>query len=325
MGRCAVIVAAFVGIVGAIGSAQAQVYPSRPITIIVPFAAGGPSDTITRILGEHMRGSLGQPIIVDNVVGAGGTIGVGRAARAKPDGYTAVTGNWGSFVVTGAMYTLPYDLQRDFAPVSLFVTEPLLVCARKALAAKDLRELIEWLKANPDKATMGTSGIDGPSHIAGALFQQMTATRFTLVPYRGAGPAVQDLVAGQLDFGVYGPAAVLPHARAGAIKCYAVTAPKRMTSAVDYPTVDEAGLPGFHLSVWHGVWVPQGTPNDVIAKLNSALVAAVADATVSQRLRDIGQEIWPREQQTPEGLAAYQKAEIEKWWPIIKAAGIRAE
>jgi tripartite-type tricarboxylate transporter receptor subunit TctC len=305
--------------------AHAQGYPSKPITAIVPYAAGGPTDTFTRILGEHMRGTLGQPIIAENVLGAGGSIGVGRVARAAPDGHTIVFGNWGSFVIIGAMYTLGYDLQKDFEPVTPVVTEPLLICAKKGNPAKDLRELLGWLRANADKVSMGTSGVGGPSHMAGVLFQQMTGIRFQFVPYRGAAPATQALVAGQLDFGVYGPAAVLPHARSGAVQCYAVSAPTRMAAAPEYPSVDEAGLPGFHASVWHGLWVPKGTPKEIIARLNVAVVSALADRAVQQRLRDLGQEFWPPEQQTPAVLAAFHKAEIDKWWPIIKAAGIKAE
>jgi tripartite-type tricarboxylate transporter receptor subunit TctC len=305
--------------------AAAQDFPTRPMTSIVPFAAGGPTDIITRLTAEHMRGTLGQPIIVENVVGAGGTIGVGRVARAAPDGHTMVLGNWGSFAVTGAIYTLPYDLRTDFEPIAPVATEPLLVCAKQSAPPKNLRELLDWVKANDDKLSMATSGIGGPSHMAGVVFQQMTGTRFQMVPYRGAAPATQALVAGQHDFGVYGPAAVLPLARSGAIKCHAVTAARRLTAAPEYPTVDEAGLPGLHLSVWHGYWVPKNTPQPIVAKLNAAVVAALADASVVQRLRDLGQEFWPREQQTPAVLAAFHRAEIERWWPIVKAAGIKPQ
>jgi tripartite-type tricarboxylate transporter receptor subunit TctC len=305
--------------------AAAQDFPTRPMTSIVPFAAGGPTDIITRLTAEHMRGTLGQPIIVENVVGAGGTIGVGRVARAAPDGHTMVLGNWGSFAVTGAIYTLPYDLRTDFEPIAPVATEPLLVCAKQSAPPKNLRELLDWVKANDDKLSMATSGIGGPSHMAGVVFQQMTGTRFQMVPYRGAAPATQALVAGQHDFGVYGPAAVLPLARAGTIKCHAVTAARRLTAAPEYPTVDEAGLPGLHLSVWHGYWVPKNTPQPIVAKLNAAVVAALADVSVVQRLRDLGQEFWPREQQTPAVLAAFHRAEIERWWPIVKAAGIKPQ
>ena len=308
-----------------IATALTQTYPSRPITAIVPYAAGGPTDIITRVTAEHMRSTLGQPIIVENVVGAGGTIGVGRVARAAPDGYTIILGNWGSFAVTGAIYTLPYDLRTDFEPISLVATEPLLICAKQSAPPKDLRELLAWVKANDDKLSTGTSGVGGPSHVAGVVFQQMTGTRFQMVPYRGAAPATQALVAGQHDFGIYGPAAILPHARSGTVKCYAVTAARRLTIAPEYPSVDEAGLPGMYLSVWHGYWVPKGTPKETIARLNAAIVAALADQAVIKRLHDLGQEFWPREQQTPETLAAFHKAEIERWWPIIKTAGIKVD
>jgi tripartite-type tricarboxylate transporter receptor subunit TctC len=230
-------------------SAWAQTYPSRPITMIVPYAAGGPTDTIARILSERMRISLGQPIIVENVVGAGGTIGVGRVARASPDGHTVAIGNWGSFVTTGAMYSLPYDLLRDFDPISLLPSEPLLVVSKPGVPANDLREFIAWLKANPDKATAATSGIGGPSHIAGILFQRLTGTHFQLVPYRGAGLAMQDLVAGQLDLMITGPSMALPQASAGKIRIYAVAAKTRSRLAPDIPSVDETGLPGLYVSV----------------------------------------------------------------------------
>ena len=304
---------------------DAQTYPSRPITFIVPFAAGGPTDTIARVLSDRLRGSLGQTIIIENVVGAGGTIGTGRVARASPDGYTAVVGNWGTFVVTGAMYSLQFDLQKDFEPVSLLPSEPLMITSKADFPAKDLKELIAWLKANPGKATAGASGIGGPSHLAGILFQQMTGTRFQIVPYRGAGPATQDLLAGQLDLMVVGSSMTLPAARTGRVRIYAVAAPVRSAVAPDIPSVDEAGLPGFYLSVWHGLWVPKGTPKEVVAKLNAAVGDALADPIVRERFANLGIDIPPREQQTPDALGALHKSEIDKWWPIIKASGIKAE
>jgi tripartite-type tricarboxylate transporter receptor subunit TctC len=305
--------------------AQAQAYPTRPITMIVPAPAGGPTDSITRILIEHMRSSLGQPIVIENGGGAGGTIAVGRAARANPDGYTLVVGNWGNFVVTGAIYSLAYDLQTAFEPISPWTTEPFIVVAKKTMAANNLRELVAWLKANSDKASIGTSGIGGPSHISGVIFQQLTGTRGQFVPYRGAAPAMQDLVAGQVDVMVAGASAVLLQKRADTTKTYAVAANNRLKSAPDIPTADEAGLPNFHLSVWHGLFAPKGTPKGIIDKLNTATVSALSDPTVSRRLRDNGQDIYPPDQQTPQALATLQKVEIEKWWPIIKAAGIKAE
>ena len=308
-----------------IANAEGQTYPSKPITFIVPFAAGGPMDTIARVLSDRLRGSLGQTVIIENVAGAGGTIGTGRVARASPDGYTAVVGNWGTFVVTGAMYSLQFDLLKDFEPVSLLPSEPLMITSKADFPAKDLKELIGWLKANPDKATAGASGIGGPSHLAGILFQQMTGTRFQIVPYRGAGPATQDLLAGQLDLMIVGSSMTLPAARAGRVRIYAVAAPTRSTVAPDIPSVDEAGLPGFYLSVWHGLWVPKGTPKEVVAKLNAAVGDALADPIVRERFASLGIDVPPREQQTPDALAALHKSEIGKWWPIIKAAGIKAE
>jgi len=309
----------------AIASAQAQTYPSKPITIIVPFAAGGQSDALARVISDRMRVTLGQPIIIENIAGAGGTIGVARAARASPDGYTAVIGNWGSFVVSAAVYSLSYDVLRDFEPVALLATEPTVIVARKTLPANDLRELIAWLKNNPDKASVGASGVGGPSHIFGVFFQKETETRFQIVPYRGAGPAIQDLVAGQIDIMITGPTILLNLVRAGNIKAYAVTAKTRMAAAPDIPTVNEAGLPGFYLQVWHGVWVPKGTPKDVVGSLNTAIVDALADSAVRSRFADFAQDIFPREQQTPEALSAFHKAEIEKWWPVIREAGIKAQ
>jgi len=304
---------------GNIERAPAQVFPSHPITMIVPLAAGGPIDTIARIVAEGMQASLGQPVIIENVTGASGSLGVGRVARARPDGYTISLGYLGTHVFNGASYALPYDLVNDFEPVSLLVSNPLVIVARKTMPAKDLQELIAWLKANPGKASEGTTGPGGSSHVAGIYFQKETGTRFQLVPYRGAAPIMQDLLAGRIDLMFDFAADALPQIRFGTIKAYAVTAPNRLPAAPDVPTVDEAGLPGFYVSAWEGVWAPKGTPKEVIGKLNSAIVAALADPSVRQRLAELGQEIYPRDQQTPESLRALQLAEIKKWWPIIKA------
>jgi tripartite-type tricarboxylate transporter receptor subunit TctC len=315
---------AFFGI-AAVGAAPAEPYPSRPITMIVPLATGGSTDVIARIMAEGMRASLGQPVIVENVTGAGGTIGVGRAARAAPDGYTINLGQWGTNMANGAIYPLQYDIIGDFEPVALIANQPFLVDSRKTLPAKDLKELIAWLKANPDKATEGNSGLGTPSHVAGILLQNTLGIRWQMVPYRSAGLSMQDLVAGQIDILLDTPAVSLPQVSAGTIKAYAVTAKSRLAVAPDIPTVDEAGLPGFYFSFWHAIWVPKNTPKPVIAKLNAAVVTALADPTVRKRLTDIAQDIFPREQLTPEALGAFHRAEAEKWWPIIKAAGIKAE
>jgi tripartite-type tricarboxylate transporter receptor subunit TctC len=306
-----------------VSPATAQTYPSRPVTIVVPFPAGGSTDAIGRIVAERLRASLGQPIIIENVGGAGGSIGVGRVARASPDGHTVDIGQWDTHVANGATYTLSYDLQKDFEPVALISSNPLLILARKSMPADDLQGIIAWLKSNPDKGSQAvpTAG----SHVAGILFQKQTGTRFQLVPYRGGAPAMQDLVAGQIDMLIIQAAVALPQVRAGTIKAYAVTAKSRFAAAPTIPTVDEAGVPGLYISGWFALYAPRGTPRTVIHKLNAAVVDALADANVRSRLADLGQEIPPRDQQTPEALGAFTAAEIEKWWPIIKAANIKGE
>jgi tripartite-type tricarboxylate transporter receptor subunit TctC len=316
---------AFVIILGFAGSTAAQIYPSRPVTMVVPYPAGGPTDTIGRIMAEGLRASLGQPVIIENVGGASGSIGTGRVARAPADGYTLGLGLWPTHVVNGAVLALPYDVRNDFRPVSLMVTNPLLIVGRKSLPATNLKELLAWLRANPDRATAGTGGAGGASHVAGIYLQRETRTSFQFINYRGLGPAMQDLVAGQIDILIDYAANSLAQVRAGTIKAFAVTASVRLPSAPEIPTVDEAGLPGFYMSAWHAFFVPKGTPQDVVIRLNHATMDALADAAVQRRLMDLGQEIYPREQQTPEALAAFHKAEIEKWWPMLKAAGIKPE
>ena len=310
---------------GGIAAAPAQVYPSRPITMVVPFAAGGPVDTVARILSEPMRATLGQSIIVENVTGAAGSIGVGRVARAAPDGYTLSIGHWSTHVVNGAIYPLPYDLLRDLEPIVLLPSNPMIVVSKSAVPAKNLNEFVGWIKANEGKVSAGTAGAGSATHIAGVYFQNVTGTRFQFVPYRGTGPALQDLVAGQIDFIVDQASNSLQHVRDGKIRAYAVTASARLPSAPDIPTVAEAGLPSLDISVWYGLWAPKGTPKDIIAKLNAAAVQALSEPTVRQRFAELGLDMPPRDRLTPEALAAYQKAEIEKWWPVIRGANIKTE
>ena len=305
--------------------AWGQTYPSRPITVVVGYAAGGPTDTIARIVTERMKLSLGQPIVVENVTGASGSIGTGRVARATPDGYTLSIGDVSTHAFNGAIYALQYDLLKDFEPVALLPRNPQLILAKSAIPARNLGELIGWLKANQDKASQATGGTGSPSHVFGVYFQNAIATRLQLVPYRGAAPAMQDLVAGQVDTMLNQASNALPFAREGKIKAFAVTSKARWDAAPDIPTVDEAGLSGFYTSVWRGLWAPKGTPKNVIAKLSAAAMETLADPTMQQRLAQMGEEIPPREQQMPEALAAFQKAEIEKWWPIIKAANIKPD
>jgi tripartite-type tricarboxylate transporter receptor subunit TctC len=307
-----------------VAQSAAQDYPSRPITLIVPFPAGGSTDAIGRVLGEGLRGRLGQTIVVENIGGASGNIGVGRVARATPDGYTLVLGSWPTHVLNAAIFTLPYDPLTDFEPVSLVSTQPLFIVARKTMPANNLLEFIEWLKANPEKATQGTAGSGGASHVAGVFFQKASGTRFQFVPYRGAGPAMQDLASGQIDMMVDLAASSAPQVRAGNVKAFAVTSKTRSAAAPDVPTVDEAGLPGFYVESWHAVWAPKGTPKDVIEKLAESISQVLADPLVRQRLASVGQVIFPADQLNPAALSAYQKAEAQRWWPIIKAANIKA-
>jgi tripartite-type tricarboxylate transporter receptor subunit TctC len=309
----------------AAGPATCETYPSRPITMVLPFAAGGPTDTLMRIIGARMQVLLGQPVIIENVSGAAGTISLGRVARAASDGYTISVGPMNSHVLTGAIYRLPFDLLNDFEPVALLANNPSVIVSKKDVPARDLKELIAWVKANRDKVLVGTSGVGAATHLGGILFENLTDTRVQFVPFRGAGPAMQALVAGQIDLVFDQLSNSLPQLQAGTIKSYAVMAETRAIAAPDIPTVDEAGLPKLYLPVWNGMWAPKGTPKDIISKLNKAVVESLADTTVRQRLADIGQQIYPREQQTPEALGAYHKAEIEKWWPIVKAAGIKAD
>jgi len=305
--------------------ANAQAYPSRPITMIVPFPAGGGTDVVGRIVGERMRASLGQPLIVENVTGAAGSIGVGRVAKAVPDGYTVVVGIWNTHVVNGALYSLNYDVVKDFEPIALLTDTPLLIVAKKAIPANDLKGLIAWLKANPNNVTVGTAGIGSSEHIAGVSLQNATGTPLRFVPYRGSAPAMQDLIGGQIDLMIAPSTASLPLIRSGSIKAYAVTSKARLPAASDIPTVDEAGLPGLYFSVWISLWAPKGTSREIIAKLNAAAVEALADSNVRTRIAETGPLIVPPERQTIDALRALQRDEIAKWWPIVRAANIKGE
>ena len=302
--------------------ASAQAFPTRPITIVVPFPAGGSTDTISRIVGEPMRRSLGQPIVIENVSGADGSIGVGRVARARPDGYTISVGAMDTHVLNGAFYSLPYDVLNDLVPISPLVTAPAVLFARKTMPANDLNEFIAWLKANPNKASAGVVAL--AFRLITMFLQRETSTAFVLVPYRGAAPAVQDLAAGQIDL-LFATPDQLPQVRAGRIKAYAVTSDRRLTAAPDVPTFAEMGLAALSFPDWFGIFAPKGTPRNIIGKLNTAAVEALADPTVRSRFVELGFEIFPSERQTPEALGALVKADAEKWWPIIKEFGIKAE
>jgi len=306
--------------------AQAQAYPSRPIKLVVPFPAGGPTDVIARTVGERMRGALGQTVIIENTSGAAnGSVGIGRLARATPDGATIGIGHWSTNVVNGAIYNLNYDLINDLQPLGQITNNPLVMVGKNALAAKNLRELIAWMKQNPGRALLGTAGVGSPPHIAGAFFEKLTGTKLQYVHYRGGAPSLQGLLTGEIDLLIPQPPLVLSLVRDGKIRAYAVTADARMAAAPDIPAADEAGAPDFHVSVWHGIYAPKGTPKEIVARLNAAIVEALADPAVKTALGNMGQEIPPRELQTPEGFAAFQNGEVAKWWPIIKAAEIKAQ
>jgi tripartite-type tricarboxylate transporter receptor subunit TctC len=322
--RRALVSAVAVAIAAWSGNAHAEGFPTRPVTIIVPLAAGGPTDTLARIVADGMTRSLGQSVIVENVTGAAATIGVTKAVHASADGYTVSIGNWFTHVLNGATYSLSFDLLNDFTPVALLTDNPLLIVGRKGLPAKDLTQLIAWLKQNPDTAAEGTSGVGSASHVGGLLFQKLSTTQFRFIPYRGAAPAMQDLVAGRIDLMFDQVSSSLPYMRSGQIAAYAVTDKSRSPIAPDIPTVDEAGLPDFHLSIWHALWVPRGKPQDVVARLSAAAAAALASPTVRERLFALGHTVRPADQQTPVALSTFQRAEIEKWWPVVKAAGLKA-
>jgi tripartite-type tricarboxylate transporter receptor subunit TctC len=303
--------------------ASAQPFPARPITVTVPASAGGPTDTIARIVMARVQQILGQSIIIENVGGASGTIATGKVVRADPDGYSLIIGGVNHFVVNGAVYPLAYNLLSDFEPISMLATGPMLIMSRNSLPAKDLKELIAWLKANPDNVTFGTGGLASPPHISGLSLEGITGNKFQFVPFRGSAPALQNVLAGQLDIIIDQASSALAMAKSGGVRAYAVTSRTRLASAPEIPTADEAGLPGFYVSIWQAMWAPKGTPREIIAKVNAAVREALADPGVQKKLGDIGQELPSAEQQTPQGFGAYHKAETDKWTPIIKAANIK--
>jgi tripartite-type tricarboxylate transporter receptor subunit TctC len=306
-------------------TAAAEKFPAHPITVVVPFSAGGPSDAMMRILGERMKLSLGEAILVENTTGAAGSIGVGRVVHAAPDGYTLGFGHLGTHVANGAIYKLPYDLVSDLEPVVLLPSNPMIIVSKNAVPAKTLAELIAWLKSRPVPATAGTAGAGSGSHIAGLAFEHATGITLQYVPYRGTGPALNDLVAGQIDIIVDQLSNSINQVRAGTIRGYAVTDTKRSDQAPDIPTTDEAGLSGFQMTLWSGLWVPKGTPKEIVAKLNAAAVDALSDPQTRKQLENLGLQMPPPDQMTPEALGAWQKAEIEKWWPIIRAAHVSVD
>lgn len=303
----------------------AETWPAHPITIIVPFAAGGPSDAMARIIGERMKQSLGEVFLIENVTGAGGSLGVGRAVRSAPDGYTVSFGHLGTHVANGAIYKLGYDLVEDLEPVVLLPSNPMIIVSKNAVPAKSLKELLAWLKSRPQPPTAGTAGAGSGSHIAGLYFESVTGIKLQYVPYRGTGPALNDLVAGQIDIIVDQTSNSINQVRGGNIRAYAVTDSKRVENAQDIPTTDEAGLPGFHMTLWSGLWVPKGTPKEIVAKLNAAAVDALSDPAVQKQLENLGLQMPPKDQLTPEALGTWQKAEIAKWWPMIKAANVKVD
>jgi tripartite-type tricarboxylate transporter receptor subunit TctC len=305
--------------------ASAQPYPARPVTAIVPASAGGPTDTIARIVMARAQQLLGQNIIIENVGGASGTIGTGRVVRAEPDGYTLGIGGPNHYVVNASVYPLTYDTLKDFEPISMLSNGPMIIMSRNSLPAKNLTDLVAWLKAQGDNVTFGTGGLASPPHISGLSLQTVTGTKFQFVPFRGSAPALQQVIGGQLDIIIDQASSALSIVKGGNVRAYAVTAKQRLASALDVPTVDEAGLPGFYVSIWQGVWAPKGTPKEIITKLNAAIVGALGDPAVQKRLAEVGQELPSPEQMTPEGFGAFHKAEMDKWTPIIKAANIKPE
>src|SRR5215468_6872190 len=320
-----IVLAALLAMLAFVSPALAQNFPARPLTIIVPFSAGGPSDAMARILAERMKASLGEVLLVENVSGAGGSNGVGRAVRSPPDGYTVSFGHLGTHVANGAVYKLGYDLVADLEPVALLPSNPMIIVSKNAVPAKSLKEFLAWLKAQPTPPTAGTAGAGSGSHIAGLYFENVTGIKLQYVPYRGTGPAMNDLVAGQIDLIVDQTANSINQIRAGTIRAYAVTDDKRVAAAPDIPTVDQAGLSGFHMTLWSGLWVPKGTPKEIVDKLNAAAIEALNDPALRKQFENLGLQMPPPDRLTPQALGAWQKAEIAKWWPMIKAANVKVD
>lgn len=320
---CARVLTIALAMVFGITAASAQSYPSRPITMIVPYPPGGPTDTLARILAERLRASLGQPVVMENVGGGAGSIGVARAVRAAPDGYTINFGNVASHVFATVVFKLQYDVVDDLEPIALMTTSPMWLLSGVKLPATNIKELVAWLKANPNKASAAVVGPGSPAHLCGVYFQNNTGTTFQFVPYKGAGPAMQDVMSGQVELTCLEASATRPHVQAGKLRAYAVLSKTRWPGAPDVPTIDEAGVPGLYLPFWHGLWAPKGTPAPVIAKLNTAVVETLADPAIQKRLTQLGVEIVPRDQQTPQAHRAFLKTEIDKWRPIIAAANIK--
>lgn len=311
---------------GASLPAGAQSYPSRPISIIVPYPAGGVTDTLVRLVAERMREKLGQPVLTENMSGGSGTIGAARVARAAPDGYTLLLGNSEAFVLTPAtMSSLPYDPSKAFAPIAMLPTYPFILVTTNNVPAGNLKALIGWMKSNSGKVLQGTVGTGTMQQLCGIEIQNTIGAKWQLIPYRGGAPAIQDMLAGQINFMCTATGSFLPLVHAGQIKAFAVTAPKRIAAAPEIPTVDEAGLPGFYVGIWNALWVPAGTPKEIVAKLNAAANAAMSDPVFQKKMVELGLDMPPEEQRTPEGLAAKRDADDAKWWPIIKAAGLKAE
>ena len=305
--------------------AQADTYPSKPITIIVPFPAGGPTDTVARIMGEHMSKVLGQPILIETVTGAGATIGVGRVVGAAPDGYTLSVGNWSSHVGSPGIYPVSWNPVNDLAPIVRLPVSSLMIVGKQTLPAKDAKELIAWLKAKPEPATAGSVGAGSGAHVCGLYFAEKTHTKLQFVFYRGGAPAMQDLLAGTIDTMCAEASQTLAHVNANKMKAFAVMGRTRYAGLPNVPTMEEVGVTGMDISFWHGLWAPKGTPKDVVDKLNDAAVKALSDPAVQKRAASLGMTIPAKADLTPKALHDFHKAEVDKWWPIIKTYGIKIQ